>query len=63
MSYKRKTVDFYKMEIYTNGEWQTVLDTDNVYEYRKLREELILKPWIKRKGKKYRIIKNSEAKI
>ena len=56
MEYQRKTVDFYKMEIFTNGKWETVLDTDNVYEYRKLLNELYLKPFIKHRGKKYRRI-------
>lgn len=56
MEYQRKTIDFYKMEIFTNGKWEIVLDTDNVYEYRKLLEELYLKPWIRHRGKKYRRI-------
>lgn len=56
MMYDRKTIDFYKMEIFTNGKWEIVLDTDNVYEYRKLLEELYLKPWIRHRGKKYRRI-------
>lgn len=55
-TYERKTVDYYKMEIFSNGKWETILDTDNVYEYRKLLNELYLKPWIKHKGKKYRRI-------
>lgn len=54
MEYQRKTVDFYKMEIFTNGKWKIVLDTDNVDEYRKLLNELYLKPFIKHRGKKYR---------
>ena len=56
MEYQRKTIDFYKMEIFTNGKWEIVLDTDNIYEYRKLLEALYLKPWIRHRGKKYRRI-------
>lgn len=59
MKYQRKTVDYYKMEIFSNGKWETILDTDNVYEYRKLLNKLYLKP-TKHKGKKYRrIIENT----
>lgn len=60
MKYQRKTVDFYKMEIFIKdtknkkGKWETILDTDNFDEYKKLLNELYLKPWIKRRGKKYR---------
>jgi hypothetical protein len=57
MKYERKTVDFYKMEIFVDGKWVTVFDSDNVYEYKNLLNILYLTPFVKHKGKKYRKIK------
>ena len=54
MKYQRKTIDYYKMEILKDGKWETILNTTDVYEYRKLLNKLYLKP-IKHRGKKYRI--------
>ena len=54
MAYERKTVDCYKMEIFKDGKWETILETTDVFEYRKLLNELYLKP-IKHRGKKYRL--------
>ena len=57
MIYERKTIDYYKMEQFINGKWETILDTDDYDEYKKLYNELIWKPRIKYRGKKYRRIK------
>ena len=35
MIYERKTIDYYKMEQFINGKWETILDTDDYDEYKK----------------------------
>ena len=54
--YERKTKDCYKMEIFTNGKWETILETDDFYEYRELLNKLYSKPWVKHRGGKHREI-------
>ena len=51
---ERKTVDYYKMELYINGEWVTVLDTKDRGAYKKLLDDLYWSPRIKHRGRKYR---------
>jgi hypothetical protein len=47
----RKTTDFYKIEIYKNGKWELVCDTENKEEYTKVYNDCISKG-IKHRGKK-----------
>lgn len=49
--YQRKTIDYYKLEQFVNGEWIIILDTDDFGEYQELRNKLFYK---KLRGKKYR---------
>ena len=57
VQYKRKTVDFWKMEVFKNGKWETILNTVNTNEYKELYNKLIITPFIKFRGRKYRRLK------
>lgn len=54
--YQRKTMDYYKLERFVNGEWTTVIDTDDFGEYQALYYKLIAfgKSHTTYRGRKYR---------
>ena len=52
--YRRKTVDYYKLEQFINGEWKTILDTNDFGEYQAVYNNIMVRSSTKYRGKKYR---------
>ena len=52
--YQRKTMDYYKLEQFVNGEWKTILDTNDFGEYQAVYNNIMVRSSTKYRGRKYR---------